>query len=173
MIAINPLLAKGIAALLLVAALFWLHHHIDKGGYDRAKLECQAANDKATIAASQNLAEANEEVRVKQAALNDTLSKIDAKNLELKNANKKLDSLGRDLRNGTERLSIAVANCSSDSSGQDVDTAVASRTSAKTRAELLSSTLESLGAIADDADEEVRRTNELIDRYNAIFNSIN
>jgi len=168
----NPLMLKGLAGLALTIALVagysaW-HHHVFQQGVTQEKDRRDKIDLEATAAAQANLAAANERVRVAQASVADTLAQIDAKNKELKNATKNLDALRADLRSGAQRLSIPVTSCSSGAARPSDGSGVASGTGTEARAELLPETAGRLADIAADADEEVRRTNECIDRYSAM-----
>lgn len=173
----NPLLIKGLAglalAIALVAGYFAWEGRVFQRGVTQEKDRRDKIDRETTIASQAKLAEANEKVRVAQQSLVDALSQIDAKNMELKNARKNLDELRADLRSGAQRLSIAVASCSGGAARSNDGAGTPSGTGAEARAELLPETAASLIDIVRDANEEVRRTNECIDRYEAIRAAIN
>lgn len=70
-----------------------------------------------------------------------------------------IDSLRADVRSGVERLSVAVAACSTGDAGTGHPEA---------RAELLPEAADRIVGIAADADEAVRDLNECVDKYDAV-----
>lgn len=170
----NPLYVKGIAALLLVAALFFLHHHIDQVGYDRAKLECQAENDKATFSASKKMAEANEDVRVKQAHLNAIQGALDKKGIELHDEQIKVTKLESDRRSGAQRLSVIIAsnaNCGAKQSGGSSAASVDNGT--EVIAELDKESAANITRQATIGDSAITRLNGCIAAYDSVMSAVN
>ncbi len=86
------------------------------------------------------------------------------------NDEKIIERLKRSIADGTYRMSVAVRSCEDRvSSG---DSGIAAGTESKKYAELLPETTYDIIRIAQDANEEVRRTNECIDRFNASRESL-
>jgi len=165
-------IAKIVAVLALVAALiggyFAWHHNIFEQGVTQEKDRRDKIDAENTIKAQATLAAANEKVRVTQASLTDTLAQIDVKNKELENAKSQVAALRADVRSGAVRMSIPIATGSCRAAGSPDSAAAASGTGTETRAELLPTTADDLIELVTDADSEVRRTNECIDRYGAV-----
>lgn len=85
---------------------------------------------------------------------------------DTKDANLTIDKLQRSVSDGSYRMSVAVRSCKAGAAGGNQG--VTSTPATQEYAELLPETAYDIINVARDADKEVRRTNECIDRYNVV-----
>lgn len=164
---------KILAAILLVVALVGgykaLEHHIYESGRHDQKQEDDLAFAKASQAAQAQLDAANDKIRNLSRQMTrqlDQIAEIDEKEKEDAKAHE--DALRAQLRNGDVRLRLAVGRCEAGHDSANPGAGTAGGTESQASAELLPATADRLFELAFDADREVRRTNECVDRYNAV-----
>jgi hypothetical protein len=155
-----------------LAAGIWLAG--DKHGFEQATkedaLKLAAANEKA----HDELEAANVKIRGLSLQMAHQLDRIaDAGEKEKEDAKAHEDDLRAQLRSGALRLRLAVANCESAKAGNGNGAGSSRGIENQASAELLPATADDLASLVFDADAEVRRTNECIDRYETVKKSVN
>lgn len=169
---------KILAGLLLVAALFAgeqaYEHHIYQQGVDVTNAKRDKREADANLAAANELTAANEKIRALGLQLVRQLDKIaQLEESEKQNAKVHEDTLRADVRSGAIRLRMPVQNCKVGKAGPDNGAGTAGGIDNQASAELLPATADALVSIAFDANAEVRRTNQCIDRYEAVRKAVN
>jgi len=168
------LIAIGLAIVAFVGGCVAYHHHVYQSGYDAAEAIYQKLELEANLKAKQELADANAQIRSLSLKLTSQLDQIaELKQKEQQDAKAHETALRAALRTGAVRLSIPIAACESGQAGPDQRTGVASGAESQARAELLPAIADDLASLAFDADAEVRRTNECIDRYESVRRILN
>ena len=164
---VKELIAAAIFAAVVIGAIA-LHHSIYQEGFNASKAISDKEKSDITAKALSTQLAYEAVARAKEQALAAQLSDLSTKHEESEaHANTVINGLRADVRAGAIKLSVPT-RCASPATSAHTDTAVASKSSDEGRSELMPETAETILSIAGGIAASVRKSNELIDAYNAV-----
>lgn len=157
-----------LATIVLALICFGIGHRVSTVSTSKAyELKIAKINSDAEIKYDRMV----EEKDFAKSKLQSRFNELDVKySKEKENADKVIENLQRSVANGSYRLSVAVSSCKARST--DGNSGTADKSTNQEYAELLPETTYDIINIAKDADNEVRRTNQCIDKYNAVRDEV-